>query len=211
MKHFCIIILFLINFQFLSQENKSNYTFNIDIGLPISSGNELFKDVMQGLVSTNFYGQYRFPVNLNIAFGARYSVFTINEFAVNKENNGAIHIGALFSQVGYEKLFTNRFALDLGMKFGYSMNYANTDLNKISGINPISYEAFIFEPMLGLILYSDEQNSYRFNIAYCVQNYSFQPEIIGLLSNLDYLDSNLKNNTNYFVIGFGYTYFFKKK
>ena len=211
MKHFCIIILFLINFQFLSQENKSNYTFNIDIGLPISSGNELFKDVMQGLVSTNFYGQYRFPVNLNIAFGARYSVFTINEFAVNKENNGAIHIGALFSQVGYEKLFTNRFALDLGMKFGYSMNYANTDLNKISGINPISYEAFIFEPMLGLILYSDEQNSYRFNIAYCVQSYSFQPEIIGLLSNLDYLDSNLKNNTNYFVIGFGYTYFFKKK
>ena len=211
MRYFCVIVVVFINFQFLSQENKSNYTFNMDIGIPISLGNEPFKDIMQGLVSTNFYGQYRLPINLNIAFGGRYSMFTINEFAINEENNGAIHMGALFCQVGYEKLYTNRFALDLGMKFGYSMNYASTDLNKISGVNPISYNAFIFEPTLGLILYSDEQNSYRFNIAYCIQNYSFEPEIIGLLSNLDYLDSNLKNNTNYFVIGFGYTYFFKKK
>jgi hypothetical protein len=146
-----------------------------------------------------------------MGLGVRYSLFTINEFAVNEENNGQIHTGAAFFKIGHDQFHTDRFATDFGVKIGYSLNYANTDLNKASGINPISFDAVLIEPTLGLILSADERNSYRWNVGYCIQGYGFRPSTIGLSSNSTYDVSKFNKLTNYFVVGFGYTHYFRNK
>jgi hypothetical protein len=183
----------------------------MDFGLPISIGNESFKDIMQGLLCTNIYGQYSFPFQLNVGLGTRYSLFTIDEFAINEDNNGQIHTGAIFINIGYNQFYTERFSTEFGVKVGYSWNYASTDLNKASEINQKSFTATLIEPTIGLILSVDERNSYRWNIGYCVQNYGFSPSRIGLSSNAVYDISKFDKLTNYFVVGFGYTYYFRNK
>ena len=67
------------------------------------------------------------------------------------------------------------------------------------------------EPTLGLILTADEQNSYRLNIGYCIQGYGFSPYRIGLQSNIGYETAEFNKLTQYLVVGFGYTYYFRDK
>lgn len=192
-----------------AQKINPKYTFNVEIGLPVAMGNESFKDIMQGLACANIYGQYSLPFHLNFGAGIRYSLFTINEFSINEENFGEIHTGAAFLKVGWDKFHTDRFATDFGVKFGYSMNFANTDLNKVAGVNPRIINSTIIEPTLGLILAADERNSYRWNIGWCIQGYGFSPNTIGLPTNGLYDPTKFNKLTNFLVVGFGYTHYFK--
>ncbi|MEJ6775962.1 MAG: hypothetical protein QNK85_01390 [Crocinitomicaceae bacterium] len=208
---FSIILIFFFSAQVGAQNITPKYTFNMDIGLPIATGNEPFKDIMQGLLCTNIYGQYSFPFQLNVGLGMRYSLFTIDEFAINEENNGQIHTGATFIKIGYDQFHTERFSTDFGVKVGYSWNYANTDLNKVSELNHKLFTATLIEPTIGLILSADERNSYRWNVGYCIHGYGFSPSRIGLSSNAVYDVSKFGNLTNYFVVGFGYTHYFRNK
>lgn len=212
MKQFLsFVFICFLSSQLSAQKITPKYTFNVEIGLPIATGNAPFKDIMQGLACANIYGQYSFPFHLNLGLGVRYSLFTINEFAINEENNGQIHTGAAFLKIGHDQFHTDRFATDFGVKIGYSLNYASTDLNKASGVNPLSFDAVLIEPTLGLILSADERNSYRWNVAYCIQGYGFRPSTIGLSSNAAYDASKFNKLTNYFVVGFGYTHYFRNK
>ncbi|MDG1148549.1 MAG: hypothetical protein P8N52_09615 [Crocinitomicaceae bacterium] len=203
-----IVLSCFLSVQLNAQNQNSGYTFNMDIGLPISVGNESFQDIMQGLACTNVYGQYTFPFQLNLGVGVRYSLFTIDEFAISEDNIGQIHLGAAFTNVGYSLFHTDRFATDFGVKVGYSWNYADTDLNNALGLNPVVFESVLVEPTLGLVLFTDKQNSYRWNIGYCIQGYGFRPGTIGLSSNSAYDSAKFDNLTNYFVVGFGYTHYF---
>jgi hypothetical protein len=206
-------VLFIVLVCFLSApasaQHNSKYAFNMDIGLPIAVGNESFQDIMQGLACTTIYGQYNFPFRLNVGLGVRYSLFTIDEFAITENNVGQIHLGAAFLKLGYDQFHTDRFTTDFGIKIGYSWNYANTDLNTALGVSPVAFEAVLIEPTLGLILFTDDQNSYRWNIGYCIQGYGFRPSTIGLSSNSAYDSSKFDRLTNYFVVGFGYTHYFR--
>lgn len=194
-----------------SQKIIPKYTFNVEIGLPLAVANEPFQDIMQGLACASIYGQYSFPFHLNIGAGVRYSLFTINEFSVPSPVNGEIHTGAAFLKIGWDKFHNDKLATDFGVKVGYSINYATTDLHEAAGTNPLQIEAVLIEPTFGLILAADEKNSYRWNIGYCVQGYGFKPSTIGLSSNSAYDPTSFNKLTQYFVIGFGYTYYFRDK
>ena len=76
------------------------------------------------------------------------------------------------------------------------------------GLNPVVFESVLVEPTLGLVLFTDKQNSYRWNIGYCIQGYGFRPGTIGLSSNSAHDSAKFDNLTNYFVVGFGYTHYF---
>jgi hypothetical protein len=76
------------------------------------------------------------------------------------------------------------------------------------GISPVRNGAILIEPTLGLILAADRRNSYRLNIGYTIQNYGFRPTELGLDSNLNYNASELAASTQFFFVGFGYTYYF---
>lgn len=212
MKHFLHIIVFsFLVFGSKAQEIIPKFTFNVDIGLPVTLKNKPFTSYMQGLVCTNIYGQYSFPFHMNIGLGIRYSLFNINEFSVPEANDGSIHTGAAFLKIGWDKYLTERFAMDVGVRGGYSLNYANTDLNKSLGENPRKMDAILIEPTLGFILSADEQNSYRLHIGYGIQTYPVTPQTLGFPSDSGFDPNEYGKTTQYLVFGFGYTYYFKNK
>lgn len=210
MRRTIIIFLFFAfgSFSF-AQKIVPKHTFNVELGLPVSMGNKPFKDVMQGLASVSIYQQYSFPFHLNLGLGVKYSLFTIDEFAVQSPVRGQIHTGAVFGKIGWDMFHSERFATDFGVKVGYSLNYSSTDLNKAAENNPRQIEALLVEPTLGLILTADERNSYRFNIGYCIQGYGFSMSTIGLPNNAGGYDPEVyKDVTQYLFVGFGYTFYF---
>ena len=210
---FIILLCLIPGIDGIAQKITPKYTFNVELGLPVALANEPFQDIMQGLACASLYGQYSFPFHLNIGAGVNYSLFTINEFSVQSPVpvNGQLHTGAAFLKIGWDKFHNDRLATDIGVKVGYSMNFANTDLHEAEGVNPLQIDAILVEPTFGLILAADEKNSYRWNIGYCIQGYGFQPSTIGLESNSDYDITKFNKLTQYLVVGFGYTYYFRDK
>jgi hypothetical protein len=190
-----------------AQKIDPKFTFNVELGLPIASANFPFKTIMQGLVSTNVYGQYSFPFHLNVGLGIKYSYFTVNEFSITNPIHGGMHSGGAFVKVGYDKFYNDRFAMDYGVKIGYMENFFLTDANKALG-STVSRSSSLIEPTIGVILTADERNSYRLNLGYVIQGFSFQPTLIGLDSNSNYEESKLGKITQYFYVGFGYTFYF---
>lgn len=212
MKKFIFILFFALFASTAStQEIFPKFTFNVDIGLPVTLRSKPFNSYMQGLVCSNIYGQYSFPFHLNLGLGVRYSLFTVNEFSVPEANDGSLHTGAAFFKIGWDKFVTERFALDFGVRAGYALNYASTDLNKALGENPRQISSVLIEPTIGLILSADEQNSYRLNITYCIQGYTFRPQTLGFPSDSGYNPSEYGKTTQFLVFGFGYTYYIKSK
>jgi len=187
------------------------HTFNVELGLPVPTSNEPFREILQGLVSASVYHQYSFPFHLNVGAGFKYSYFTINEFSVPSPVYGGIHTGGAFVKVGYDKFHNERFATDIGVKFGYTENFITTDLNKAYGINPVRRPSTFVEPVISFILTADPRNSYRLNIGYTFQGYGFKPMDLGLESNSAFDTSKFDNITQYFLVGFGYTFYFGVK
>jgi len=211
---YILLTLTLCN-QSVAQKITPKYTFNVELGLPISVANEPFDVVMQGLLAVSTYGQYSTPFHLNIGIGGRYSLFTINEFKVPVALNGSVHTAAGFIKIGYDKFLTERFAIDFGVKVGYSFNASDVKELNATGKTIARYnnsnQAILIEPNLGLILSADERSSYRFYLGYTIQGYGFKPDFIGLQTNSGWDPSGFNKLTQYLVVGFGYTYYFKNK
>lgn len=206
-----LLTLFLCNYS-VAQKITPKYTFNVELGLPIAIANEPFDAVMQGLVGVSSYGQYTTLFHLNIGIGARYSLFTINQFKVPVPLNGSVHTGAGFIKIGYDKFLTDRFAIDFGVKVGYSINSADVKELDVDGKQIARYnnkkDAVLIEPNLGLILSADEKNSYRFFLGYNIVGYGFSPDFIGLESNSGWDPTGYNKLTQFLLVGFGYTYYF---
>ena len=66
-----IIFISLMLFSFISLKAQvvlePKHTFNVELGLPITTGNFAYKYIMQGIVNSSVYYQYRF--NNNFAVG----------------------------------------------------------------------------------------------------------------------------------------------
>lgn len=210
-KRLAISICLGLSLSVNAQKLVPKFTYNVELGLPIAASNLPFRDIMQGLVSVNTYGQYTFPFHLNLGAGIKYSYFAVNQFSVSEAIFGGIHSGGAFIKVGYDQFYNDRFAMDFGVKLGYMEHYMLTDKNKTSGEYPVHVGGSLIEPTVGFILTTDNRNSYRFNIGYSIQGYDFSPQMLGLGSNENYEIGKLNNLTQYFYVGFGYTFYFGVK
>lgn len=208
-----LVILLLsgsVGFTF-GQKVDPKGTFNVELTLPGAVMNKPFKNIMQGLMNCSVYYQYSLPFHLNFGGGARYSVFTINEFKVPSPVDGNLQIASAFLKVGWDKFHNERFATDFGFKFGYSEGFFFTDVNKSEGTNPRRFNATNMEATLGLILTADERNSYRLVLGYGGYGYGFDPKVLGLKSDETYTSEDYAKLTQYFFVGFGYTFYFGQK
>jgi hypothetical protein len=185
-------------------------SFHAELCLPGTIQNEPFADIMQGLACGTAYAQYSFPFHLHFGGGIRYTLFTVNEFAVPDEIYGNIQTGSGFISVGWDKFHNDRFATDVSVKFGYAENFILTDVNEANGIYPLRVSSTMIEPSLGLILAVDEFNSYRLHVGYTIYGYGFKPYMIGMQSNEGYDPSGFSKLTQFLLIGFGYTYYFNE-
>ncbi len=213
-KRYILLFVLLVANGLFAQKLEPKYTFNVEIGLPIAQQNTPFKDVMQGLASASIYQQYSFPFHLNLGAGVRYSLFTIDEFAVPDIVFGSMHTAGAYVKLGYDKFITDRFAVDFGVKVGYSLNFSNSREENPDGeiINRtnLTNESMQIEPVLGLILLADERTSYRFTIGYNIQGQGFSPRFIGLNTDSNWDPNRYSSPTQFLIVGFGFTYYFRK-
>ncbi len=209
---YILLISLSCSFSF-SQKITPKFTYNVELGLPIALANEPFNAVMQGLVGVSTYVQYTTPFHLNVGVGGKYSLFTINEFKVPVALNGSVHSASGFLKIGYDKFLTERFAIDFGVKIGYSYNFSavkELDFdNKVIARYNNQNDAILVEPNLSLILSADERSSYRFYLGYNIHGYGFKPSFIGLQSSSGWDPNGFDKLTQYLIVGFGYTYYFK--
>ncbi len=208
---FLILALVLQLQNYSAQVIEPNHTFNVELGLPNGFTNEPFKNVMQGLVNLSTYYQYDFKNQFTAGAGIRYGYFAINEFKVPKPVYGGMHSAGAFIKLGWEKFISDRFAIDLGVKVGYSKHYFDTDRNDSAGLNPIQINTIYIDPTLGLVLTVDEVSSYRLFFSYANYGFGFKPNMIGLETLGGYDPAEFNKVTGFLIVGFGYTFYFKSK
>jgi hypothetical protein len=212
---FFMVILFL-NLGFLSkplmaQGMDIDDSFTFEIGLPNSFVNKPFKDFMQGLVSVSPYYQYTLEKGFAFGAGAHYSYFAVNEFNVPSAIYGGMHCLGGFVKLGHEKFWRERFGTDIGVKFGYMHSMIKTDALFEDGIRLNVLQSIYIEPNIGLVLASDDSNSYRLTIAYPFYGFGFRPWDIGVEGNAGYETEEFDRTSSFLIVGFGYTHYFNGK
>ena len=186
-------------------------SFTFEIGLPNSFVNAPFKDFMQGLVTVS--PSYQYTLNSGLAFGvgAHYSYFAVNEFSVPSAIYGGMHALGGFLKIGHEKFWGERFASDMGVKFGYMHSMIKTDALFEEGIRLNVIQSPYVEPNIGLVLSTDDANSYRLTIAYPFYGFGFRPSDIGVEGDAGYDPVEFSKTASFLVVGFGYTHYFNGK
>ncbi|MBW7868221.1 MAG: hypothetical protein H3C31_07860 [Brumimicrobium sp.] len=212
MKRFILLLLLLSTYYLQAQttEFTPNASFNIELGLPNNITNRAFRELMQGLaiVTPNF--QYTLDNSFSIGAGLRYGYFNVNQFKNNIGLSGGLHVLGAFVKIGQEKYF-GRFGIDYGVRVGYSVNIFNTNKNKLLLGKAYMNDGGFVEPVLGLCLTSTENSSFRLTLGYTFHGFKFQPHQTGIDQFSGFNDAKINEITTYFIVGFGYSYFFGKK
>ena len=182
----------------LSQAIDPDDSFTIELGLPNSFVNKPFMSIMQGLVAVSPLYQYTLKNHLSFGLGLHYTYFAVNEFRIPTKVYGGMHTIAAFAKFGHEKFWTERFATDIGVKFGYGLFFKRLN-------------APYLEPIIGLVLASDVASSFRLTIGYAFYGFSYRPWLIGVDSNLGYDAAELNKLSSFLTVGFGYTHYFNGK
>ena len=222
---YLFLIAFLISNSFIfvysqeeSQEEdtyamvRPKHTFSLELGMPVSMRNNLFSELMRGVINVSPYYHFNFQNNISIGLGVNYNFFWVNHvLAPDPKNTGGIHSGGVFGKLGYEKYYTERFGTDIGVKFGYANHYYVSDLNKaISSKPPVNSSTF-FESTIAFILTADEVTSYRWIVGYAIQNYTFNPTILGYKDEAKFTNTSAKSLTQFLTVGFGFSYYFNQR
>jgi hypothetical protein len=212
MRHyFLLILLLLFTRTSEAQEIELKHTFNVEIGLPNGMSNKPFANYMQGLVNVAPYYQYTLKNSISFGAGIRYAYFGVNQFRVPQKTLGGMHSFGVFTKVGHEKFYTERFSLDAGVKVGYTQNYFTTDRLDDLGQNPYQSNSVLVEPTIEFSLVADEQVAYSFVVSYAFQGFAYKPHMIGLQTLGGYSPSEISRVTSYLTVGFGFSYYFKRK
>jgi hypothetical protein len=212
MRHyFLLILLLLFTRTSEAQEIELKHTFNVEIGLPNGMSNKPFANYMQGLVNVAPYYQYTLKNSISFGAGIRYAYFGVNQFRVPQKTLGGMHSFGVFTKVGHEKFYTERFSLDAGVKVGYTQNYFTTDRLDDLGQNPYQSNSVLVEPTIEFSLVADEQVAYSFVVSYAFQGFAYKPHMIGLQTLGGYIPSEISRVTSYLTVGFGFSYYFKRK
>jgi len=207
---FCFFFLLQISIAD-AQKIKPDDSFTLELGLPNGFANKPFKSIMQGLVSISPYYQYTLKNGLSFGTGLHYTYFAVNEFRVPSKVYGGMHTGAVFVKVGHEKFWTERFGTDIGIKTGYAQSYITTDALKAKGVSYNKIESVYIEPVLGLVVASDVNASYRLTVGYAFYGFSYKPWQIGVDSQLGYDASEFSKKSSFLTVGFAYTHYFNGK
>ena len=91
------------------------------------------------------------------------------------------------------------------------MNFFKSDSIVINEGKLRQVGSLYFEPNAGVMLTIDDRTTIKFAVGYVIQDFGFQPTMIGLSSNAGYDPVKFKIRTQYITVVFGYTHYFKSK
>ena len=211
MKFSLILFFSLLMSSINAQAINPDDSFTFELGLPNATNNKAYRSIMQGLVCISPSYQYALKNGISFGIGLHYSYFAINEFRVQPKIFGGIHSAATFLKLGHEKFWTERFGTDIGIKTGYAQSIITTDALKDKGISYNQIESVYVEPVLGLVVASDVNASYRLSIGYAFYGFSYKPWLIGVDSQLGYDPAEFNKKSSFLTVGFAYTHYFNGK
>ncbi|MBI1836661.1 MAG: hypothetical protein HYR91_05295 [Flavobacteriia bacterium] len=213
MKQGIIILLMIMFFSECKAQSilQPKHTFNIEVGLPVTMANRPFKWMMQGVVNSSMYYQFRLPNNLAFGAGINYSLFSINVVRVKPSIKGSLYNFGGFIKIAHEKFHSETFGTDFGVKIGYGQTVFKDSLlvdqysSKMYSISSIN-----LTPMIGFKLMADEANAFSFTFGYTFNDFNFYPARLGYTPQ-GYTLVDFQGSTQFMTVGFGYTHFIGRK
>lgn len=203
-----ICILGYLNFSLAQKDEfQPAGSFKAEIGLANNASNEAFRDLMQGLFNITAGYQYTLPNSLSFGAGIRHNYFTVNQFKNNIDLRGGIHFSGVYGKIGIEKYY-GQFGIDIGVRAGYNIMASVTNKCKELNGGPSLFDGAFIEPVINLGLLADERSSFYLNLTYALHTFKFQPYHVCEDDFSAYSEEGLDKITSYFVIGFGYSFYF---
>jgi hypothetical protein len=212
MKQLASLILILFSWNSGSaqtEEFQPAGSFKAEIGLANNLSNVAFSDLMQGLFNITAGYQYTLPNSLSFGAGVRHNYFTVNQFKNNNDLRGGIHFGGVYGKIGIEKYY-GQFGIDIGVRVGYNMIASATNKCKEANEGLTLFDGGFIEPVINLGLLADERSSFYLNLTYALHTIKFNPYHVCEDDFSAYSPEGLDKITTYFVIGFGYSFYFGK-
>lgn len=204
-----LLLCLFVNKQFYAQGIiEPKHTFNVEVGMPVSMKNKVYKWMMQGIVNTSGYYQYRFPSNLAVGAGVNFSLFNVNIYRVVPSVKGTMNTLGGFVKLSYEKFYSETFGIDAGLKLGYGKTTFKDSLVAIDhgGNRSYSINALSLTPTVSFKLMADNANAFSFTIGYSLQDFNFYPGRLGY-SPQGYSGTDFQGSTQFLSVGFGYTHY----
>jgi hypothetical protein len=206
----CIAFIFFGHLSYAqTEEFQPAGSFKAEIGLANNMSNAAFRDLMQGLFNITAGYQYTLPSSLSLGVGVRHNYFAVNQFKNNIDLTGGIHFGGVYGKIGIERYY-GQFGIDIGVRAGYNMMFSMTNRCKEQNEGPSIFDGGFIEPVINLGLLADERSSFYLNLTYAIHTFKFQPFHVCEETFSAYSEKGLNSITTYFVIGFGYSFYFGK-
>ncbi len=190
---------------------EPKHTINVEVGLPVTMANKTYKWMMQGVVNTSIYYQYRFPSSFAIGAGGNFSLATINIYKVKPSIKGQMYNIGGFVKIAHEKFYSETFGTDFGLKIGYQQTtFKDSLLGKDYSSESYSINSINMTPMVTFKLMADEANSYGFTIGYTFNDFNFYPARLGFTPQ-GFTSEDFQGSTQFMTVGFSYTHYIGRK
>jgi hypothetical protein len=202
--------LLLINGHSQGKNFEPKGILKFDIQLPLVLGNSPFKSIMKGMVHPSLYYQHNVYKGLNVGIGGQYSLFTIDEFALNQEITGFMHEIGGFGKISYQKFFGEKFGFEIGVKAGYSYFLSVNDSCKAQLGKAYGEGTYFVEPTMGFELKINEALGVNLTVGWAIYGHYFDERFL-CIEELPGGDIYKKSNSNMINLGFGISYYFGYK
>ena len=214
---FSLLLLFILSGVYSQRKvQQSKGSFKMDLCLPNTVANYAFNRIYNGLVDVTAYYQYNVFNGLTVGGGLRYAYFMIDQFYVSNPKDkieGGLHMPSAFLKVGYEKFTTDRFAYEWSLNSGYTYAVSTNDSTKAILGKPFVDQDIFIQPKLGMYLIAEENTAFSLILSYTWFLNNFRPEYHAQdgFSGTGMKPSDWAGVTQFFSVGFGYSYYFGRK
>ncbi|HRP53093.1 MAG TPA: hypothetical protein PLI97_06250 [Fluviicola sp.] len=227
MKQVAIITVLCCALMSNTQAQIQNDKWNItgELMLPAGMANKMFRNYLNGLIYAHPKIQYKPIKHLYIAFGPKYMYYKTNPYKIPFEPGvsndsvsnhkkvysmlGGMHVLGGDVEVGWTSWVGPRFGIELGVRAGVAHHWFTTSGTKKYGKQEVT--AVYVEPLLSLVLASDEAVAYRWVVGYNFTGYKFNGNRIGSTSSGGYKPEDLKAPTQSLFVGFAISFYFNNQ
>lgn len=200
------LFIFSLSHQTNAQKVKQpKGSLRVDLMLPLTTSNLTYKRFLDGLVDFSLGYQHNVFKGMYLGTGLHYYYAHIDPFALKSDVKGGLHYAGAYGKLGYEKFISEKFAVDFGVKGGYTMMYSVND----SCSNGFQTGMPFMQTQLQLTLMASEKSGFSLSIGYSHYFDNFRPEYVCFDKFSGYEPSNYAGISQTLSIGFSYIYYFK--
>jgi hypothetical protein len=226
MKKFLVVLFILSSVSYSNaQIENDKWSITGELMLPAGMGNKMFKNYLNGLVYAHPKIQYKPFKHWYVAFGPKYMYYKVNQFRIPFEPGvsndsvsnhqkvysmtGGMHVLGGDIELGWTSWVGPRLGLEFGVRGGIAQHWFMTSGTRKYGKQEVV--AAYIEPLVSIILASDEAVAYRWIVGYNFTGYQFTGTRVGSTSSGGYTEKDLRAPTQSIFVGFAISLYFNNQ